>query len=199
LRAVIDNLISESTSYDDLLKRMESLCYKIKRGKHISFQVPEQERFTRAKSLGEGYSEDDIKSRIADKEITISKKELAEPTAITIVSITPPDQKPITITPAEKPAPIKPLLDIAGNPKYAQHRGLEQWAKLQNLKNTAAAFALVQEYGGFDAFNDLYTECRIKVETTENGIKANNEQIAAWGYLRDDISTYRRTLPIYKQ
>jgi hypothetical protein len=192
LKAAIDNLIPRCGSFEDLLTLMESQGYKIKRGKHISFQAPGQERFTRSKSLGEGYAEEEIKSRIANKEIAVSKKKVAEPSpqAVTAVLVTPP---------VEKLKEIKPFLDIAGNPKFAESRGLEQWAKIQNLKNLAAAFSLVQEYGGMDAFMELCHACRIEVETIENGIEANNEQIKAWGYLRKDIETYKRTMPVYRQ
>jgi hypothetical protein len=100
---------------------------------------------------------------------------------------------------ADKPETIKPLIDIAGNPKYAESRGLEQWARLQNLKNTAAAFCLMMEYGGLDAFNKIYSACRTDVATIENGIKANGERITGLKYLRDDIAKYNRTRPVYKE
>jgi hypothetical protein len=57
----------------------------------------------------------------------------------------------------------------------------------------------MQGYGGMEAFMKLYTACKNDVETIDNGIKANEEQIQALGYWREDISTYRRTKPIYKQ
>ena len=98
-----------------------------------------------------------------------------------------------------KPETLKSKIDIAGNPIYAEHRGLEQWARLQNLKNTAAAFNLMMSYGGMEAFNKLYSDCRTVVATIENGIKANNERATGLKYLRDDISTYNRTKPIYKE
>ena len=45
----------------------------------------------------------------------------------------------------------------------------------------------------------LLHDCRSDVETIENGIEANNEQIKAIGYLRNDIVTYNKTKAIYKQ
>jgi hypothetical protein len=63
LQATINNLIPEAKNFEDLLKRMEAQGYKIKRGKHISFSAPGQERFTRAKSLGEDYTEDAIRRK----------------------------------------------------------------------------------------------------------------------------------------
>lgn len=112
----------------------------------------------------------------------------------------PPKPKPPAITsPVEKPKEIKPLIDIAGNPKYAESRGLEQWARLQNLKNSAHAFMLMQEYGGLQVFNKLYSACKTDIETITNAIEANKERLTAYKYLRKDVADFHRTKDIYKQ
>ena len=183
LKTTIDNLIPQAKDFEDLLKLMEAQGYRIKRGKYISFCAEGQERFTRVKSLGEGYTEDEIRKRISEKPERRAE-EKATPT------------KPPLI---EKSKTIKAHIDIAGNPKYAESRGLTQWAKIQNLKNKAAAFNLMMEYGGMEAFLKLLTDCRTDVATIENGIKANSERITGLKYLRHDITTYHRTKLIYKQ
>ena len=199
LQTTIDNLIPHAKDFEDLLKQMEAQGYKVKRGKHISFQAPEQERFTRAKSLGEGYTEDEIKQRILEKSEPVAKEKITTADERNVIPTMPTVEPPPTTPPVEKPKPLNSYLDIAGNPKFATNRGLEHWAKLQNLKMTAEAFILMQEYGGMDAFMKLYNECKTDVDTITNGIKANEEQIKSHGYLRKDIITYNRTKPIYKQ
>lgn len=47
---------------------MESSGYEIKFGKHIAFRSKNQQRFTRAKTIGENYTEERIKYRILNKE-----------------------------------------------------------------------------------------------------------------------------------
>ena len=47
---------------------MESSRYEIKFGKHIAFRSKNQQRFTRAKTIGENYTEERIKYRILNKE-----------------------------------------------------------------------------------------------------------------------------------
>jgi hypothetical protein len=184
LQAAINNLIPESADFEDLLRRLEAQGYKIKRGKYISFSAPGQGRFTRLKSLGDDFSEEAIKLKISRKP-SIRKTEKTR----TTTALPQPDNKLV----------VKPLLDIAGNPKFAENRGLEQWAKLQSLKNTAQAFMLMEEYGGTKAFSKLLSDCRNDVETIENAIKANNEQNLSLGYWYDTIATYNRTKQIYKQ
>ena len=208
LQAAIDGLIPEAKDFEHLLKLMEARGYRIKRGKYISFSAEGQERFTRAKSLGEGYAEEEIKKRILEKperkpeEIsppTMPPPEVRSETRPTMPPIPKGSNETLPTAPTEKPKTIKPLLDIAGNPKYAESRGLEQWAKLQNLKNSAAAFNLMMEYGGMEAFNKLLNDCRTYVATIENGIKANSERVTGLKYVRDDIKTYHRTRPVYKE
>jgi len=43
---------------------MESLDYEIKFGKHIAFRHKDKQKFTRAKTIGEDYTEEKIKERI---------------------------------------------------------------------------------------------------------------------------------------
>lgn len=54
----IDRTIKASKSWDDFLSRMEEQGYEIKQGKHIAFCHQDKERFTRAKTIGEDYTEE---------------------------------------------------------------------------------------------------------------------------------------------
>lgn len=47
---------------------MESCGYKIKFGKHIAFRSKNQQKFTRAKTIGVNYTEEKIKEKIINKE-----------------------------------------------------------------------------------------------------------------------------------
>ena len=62
----IDRAIKQSKDWDDFIKRMAALNYEIKYGKHIAFKHKDKERFTRAKTIGEDYTEDRLKERILD-------------------------------------------------------------------------------------------------------------------------------------
>ena len=46
---------------------MQEAGYEIKTGKYISFRAEGQERFTRSKTIGENYTEERIKERIAGR------------------------------------------------------------------------------------------------------------------------------------
>lgn len=47
---------------------MENYGYEIKYGKHIAFSGKNQQRFTRAKTIGANYNEERIKNRILNKD-----------------------------------------------------------------------------------------------------------------------------------
>ena len=57
----LTNCIIQAQDWDEFLALMAKLKYEIKQGKHISFRADGQERFSRAKTLGENYTEERIK------------------------------------------------------------------------------------------------------------------------------------------
>ena len=52
LKAAIDRLLPGCSDLEELLRRLQREGYEIKRGKYISARAPDQERFTRLKTLG---------------------------------------------------------------------------------------------------------------------------------------------------
>ena len=55
LKQTIDRCVITAKDYDEFLKMMQDAGYEIKTGKYISFRAEGQERFTRAKTIGENY------------------------------------------------------------------------------------------------------------------------------------------------
>lgn len=71
-------MINQSEDWDEFLKKMDELSYEIKYGKHIAFKPKDKARFTEAKTIGEDYTEERLKERIAEivsiKTPTVKKK-----------------------------------------------------------------------------------------------------------------------------
>ena len=65
LKAAIDRLLPACSDLEELLRRLQREGYEIKRGKYISARAPDQERFTRLKTLGMDYTEEARAARIA--------------------------------------------------------------------------------------------------------------------------------------
>ena len=69
----IDRTIKQSMNWQDFLSKMECYGYEIKYGKHIAFRSKNQQRFTRAKTIGDNYTEEKIKERIRNKDKEIGE------------------------------------------------------------------------------------------------------------------------------
>ena len=65
---IIDRTIKQAINCQDFLSKMESYGYEIKKGKYIAFRSENQQRFTRAKTIGINYTEGRIKDRILNKD-----------------------------------------------------------------------------------------------------------------------------------
>ena len=117
-----DRLIPVFSSLDDLLVRLQWKWYEIKRRKYISAKVPNQERFTRLKTLGADYTEEAIVSRIAG-------------------GLRPFRQ------PRQRSGKVRLLIDIQNNIKAQQSAGYQQWATIDNLKRAATTMNFLTEHG----------------------------------------------------
>lgn len=64
----MDRVIQKAINWEHFLKIMEQYGYEIKFGKYIAFKQKNQQRFTRAKTIGDNYTEEKIKERILNKD-----------------------------------------------------------------------------------------------------------------------------------
>ena len=118
LRLAIDAALAEKPKdYDAFLKLMKEAGYEYKDGKQPGFRGPGQKKFTRLRSLKDGYSQGDILS------IIVGKKELS------------PDRKEAKKIQAQR---VNLLVDIQA--KLAEGKGAwyARWAQSFNLKQMAS-------------------------------------------------------------
>lgn len=66
----IDVLVLSSENLEQLLDKLQALGYEVKRGKYLAVKSPEAQRFVRLteRSLGEDYTPENLKRRIAERE-----------------------------------------------------------------------------------------------------------------------------------
>lgn len=69
LQFFIDKAIDKSNTWEEFLKIMERYGYEIKFGKHIAFKHKDKERFTRSKTIGEDYTEENLRKRIKESKV----------------------------------------------------------------------------------------------------------------------------------
>ncbi len=135
LRADIDNAIRLSNTFEDMLYVLEMEGYEIKRGKYISFRAPGQERFTRAKTIGDSYTEEMIRERIInkDKEPKVLIEETNSPQKQQVLSET--KEQYVQKNKDFSSRRINLLVDISKNIKAQQSEAYEH-ALVRNNINT---------------------------------------------------------------
>lgn len=116
----IDRLIKQSKYWEEFLKKMAELGYEIKYGKHIAFKPKDKTRFTRAKTIGEDYTEERLKERITENQ-----------------SITTPPVK----------RRIGNIINMNANAKVKESKGYEYWATKHNLNTMAESVIFIREHG----------------------------------------------------
>ena len=174
LKAAIDRLIPVSSSLEDLLVRLQREGYEIKRGKYISARAPDQERFTRLKTLGANYTEETVVSRIAGGP-----------------------------RPSRQPQPrsgkVSLLIDIQNNIKAQQSAGYQRWATIENLKWAAATMNFLTEHG-IGSYEKLVERCDTVAAAsirTRVSLRDTEQWIADLALLGKQIDIYRKLKPIY--
>ena len=133
MKAAIDRLIPVSSNLEDLLARLQREGYEIKRGKYISARAPDQERFTRLKTLVADYTEEAVTSRIAG------------------------GPRP-SRQPRQRSGKVSLLIDISNNVKAQQSAGYQRWATIENLKRAAATMNFLTEHG-IGSYEELMERC----------------------------------------
>ena len=174
LKQTIDRLVITAKDYDDFLRLMQEAGYEIKTGKYISFRAEGQERFTRSKTIGENYTEERIKERIAGRTPRRSRKQTA-PKGISLIG------------------------DIQERIRLIDSKGYEYKAKLTILKEAARTLNYLTENNLLQ-----YADLEKKVEDVHNSYeRAGKELKGVEARLREvqplikNISNYQRIKPVY--
>ena len=177
LCGVIDEILQQKpTDYEDFLQNLEQQGYEIKRGKYTSVKGIGQKRFIRFRTLGEGYSEEEIKAVLAGK---------AEHH---------PRQKQ-----SPKEQPFQLLVDIQAKLAEGKGGGYERWAKKHNLKEMSKTLLFLQEQkiSSADELKELADAALSHYHELGDSIKAAEQRMTEIAVLRAHIVNYAKTRPVY--
>ena len=174
LKQTIDRLVITAKDYDDFLRLMQEAGYEIKTGKYISFRAKGQERFTRSKTIGENYTEERIKERIAGRTPRRSQRQ-ATPKGISLIG------------------------DIQERIRLIDSKGYEHKAKLTILKEAARTLNYLTENNLLQ-----YADLEKKVEDIHSSYDRTGKELkGVEARLREvqplikNISNYQRLKPVY--
>ena len=174
LKQTIDRLVITAKDYGDFLRLMQEAGYEIKTGKYISFRAEGQERFTRSKTIGENYTEERIKERIAGRTPRRSQRQTT-PKGISLIG------------------------DIQERIRLIDSKGYEYKAKLTILKEAARTLNYLTENNLLQ-----YADLEKKVEDVHSSYDRTGKELKlVEARLREvqplikNISNYQRLKPVY--
>ena len=174
LKQTIDQIVITAKDYDDFLRLMQEAGYEIKTGKYISFRAKGQERFTRSKTIGENYTEERIKERIAGRTPRRSQRQTT-PKGISLIG------------------------DIQERIRLIDSKGYEHKAKLTILKEAARTLNYLTENNLLQ-----YADLEKKVEDVHSSYDRTGKELKdVEARLREvqplikNISNYQHLKPVY--
>ena len=174
LKATIDRLLPACSDLEELLRRLQLEGYEIKRGKYISARAPDQERFTRLKTLGVDYTEEALAARITGH--------------------TRPSRQP-----KQRSGAPSLLIDIQNNLKAQQSAGYRHWATIENLKRIAETTNFLTEHH-IHSYADLLTDFRAAENTCaeiKNSLRDTEANMKTLALEMKYAAVYRQLKPIY--
>ncbi len=183
LRVAIDQVVAQKPDdFEVFLMLLQKAGYEVKQGKYLAFRAAGQEKFTRLRSLGEGYSEDELQAVIRGEKYHVPKA-----------------GKTPTKVPARLQKKVNLLVDIQVKLMAGKGPGYECWAKVFNLKQMAQTINYLTEHNITDydilvektkAVTEQYYEITKQIKTAES----RRAEIAS---LKKHIINYSKTRNVY--
>ena len=177
LCSVIDTILAEQPKdFEVFLQKLEQQGYEVKRGKHTAVKGKGQKRFIRFRTLGAGYSEDEIKAVIAgEAEHRPHQKQ-------------PPKEQPFHL-----------LVDIQAKLSEGKSEGYARWAKRYNLKEMSKTLIFLQEnkIGSIEEMQERVDAATARYHELGDSIKGSEKRLAEIAVLKAHIINYAKTREVY--
>ena len=178
LCSVIDGILlnEKPANFEAFLQKLEQQGYEIKRGKHTSVKGARQKRFIRFRTLGAGYSEDEIKAVLEGKakHQSYQKKQ-------------------------PKEQPFQLLVDIQGKMAEGKSVGYKKWATKFNLKEMSKTLLFLQEQkiGSAEELRERAAAATERYHAMGDSIKAAEARLTEIAVLKTHIINYAKTRSAY--
>ena len=177
LCSVIDNILAEKPKdYEDFLQKLEQQGYEVKRGKYTSVRGARQKRFIRFRTLGAGYSEEELKAVLAGEAEHRPRQKCPAP-----------EQK------------FQMLVDIQAKLAEGKGTGFARWAKQHNLKEMSRTLVFLQEnkIGSIEEMQERVNAATARYHELGDSIKAAEQRMTEIAVLRAHIVNYAKTRSVY--
>ena len=176
--AAIDAALAENPKdFEELLRLLEQSGYECKRGKNIAVRGKGQKRFIRFRSLGEGYTQEELTAVISGNTMHKAKSQKKS---------------------VQEHQKLNLILEI--QEKMTQKGpGYQRWASVYNLKQMAKTLLFLRDHN-VESIEELREKANVSVEhlsTLTDEIKSAEARIAEIMVLKKHIINYSKTREIY--
>lgn len=189
IRETINQILKDENIkvFDEFLQRIQDAGFEIKRGKHISIKGKNQKRYIRLRSLGEGYTEDDLKKILAgEMERAFEDSEKVE-------------KQPKVYQRKNNEHEFDLLIDI--QKKLVQGKGqyYVRFAKNFNTKQVAKADLFLKQHDirSYDALEKKVRTAVTSFNELSASIKKKEKRLAEIQVLKTHIINYVKTKDVY--
>lgn len=180
LCASIDTILQKNpSSFDELLKGLEGLGYEIKYGKHISVKGENQARFIRLSSLGDGYTEADLRAHFLGH---LEHKSRAK--------------QPFH----SEGHPFNLVIDIQDK-LQSDGAALKRWKSVYNLKQMSKTLLFLRDNNieSLEQLNQFTAQKIARRDELLASVRQSEKRLAEIGTLKKHIINYSKTRPIYEE
>lgn len=174
-------LSNKPKTFQELTEQLAQMGYEFKDGKHPAFRKEGEKRFLRLRSLGEGYSYEELQAVLKGKFVhhTKGNKDNGK---------------------ASYHREFNLLIDIQAKMAEGKSVGYERWAKKYNRKEAAKTVCLLREKGvnSYDELVTLTDKLSARFGELSDGIKATEKRMVEIGALQTHINNYSKTRKVYE-
>ncbi len=175
----IDLVLKEKPkTFEKFVQLLSGRGFVFKAGKQPAFCGRNQKRFIRLRSLGEGYSEEELRAVIAGKSLYRTRG----------TSTNAPEQKQFHL-----------LIDIQSKMAEGRTAGYEKWAKKYNRKEAARTVCLLKEKGinDYEDLAALTDKLSSRFSELTDSIKNAEKRMVEIKALQTHINNYYKTQQTY--
>ena len=178
VRKAIDEILAQKPAdFETFLDFLEKSGFSIKRGKQIAVTHPDFKKAVRLHSLGDGYTEDDIRAVLSGEKIHTPRK------------------RKNTLAPRKDSL----LIDIEAKLREGKGVGFERWARVYNLKQMAQTVNYLREHGllNYDDLKQKSADASARYSALSDRIKSAEKRMAEIAILKTHIINYAKTREVY--
>ena len=180
LRMDLDEILEKKPeSFDVLLRYLQEAGYEIKHGKHVSVRSKKGYGFIRFRSLGEGYTETDLRAVIEGKQVRINRSKSES---------------------ESHPHTFSLMKDFDEILRQKKGKGYERWAMHFNNTQAAEVLIFLQENNidSYEKLDALANDASDRFHVLSEEIRACETRLKEIGNMKKAITDYSKTRGVYE-